>query len=203
MSEPDDRVSLEIAPPSDRAPSGPHPRLPRVAIVLASAFFAGLVVALWSVGARVGALEARELEAVSAFVTAQGDSGRAPILSAHLRRDDEVVFEVCSSSQLEPSSWGGALSVAIVHLTDAGPQDVVRSPLDAELLVGARRSSTLTCLNAGQGVIEVDGTYVTASRGPPPCPRSPPAFGPAPWPGGRSARPIAISSSRSWCSPCC
>lgn len=161
MSEPDDRGSEEIVS-SDLDPGVPRPpRLPRVAIVLASAFAAGLVVVLLSVGTRVGELEARELEEVSPLVTAEGDGGRVSMLSAALRRDDEVVFEVCSGSQLDPATWDGALTVAIVRTGSEGSEDVVRSPLDAELLAGARRSSTRTCLNAGQGVIEVDGTYVT------------------------------------------
>src|SRR5690606_21607880 len=75
--------------------------------------------------------------------------------------DDEVVFEVCSGSPLDPAIWADALTVAIVRGTGDAAEDVVRSPLDAELLAAARRSSTLTCLDAGQGVIELDGTYVT------------------------------------------
>jgi len=157
MSEPDERVSE----PSESLEKAGAPRLPRVAIVLASALSAGLVMVLLSVGGRVSALEARELEVVSPLVTAEGESGRVAMLSADLRRDDEVVFEVCSSSTLDPATWASALTVAIVCSGSEGPEDVVRSPLDAELLAGARRSATLTCLNAGQGVIEVDGTYVT------------------------------------------
>jgi membrane protease YdiL (CAAX protease family) len=165
MSEPDDRVSgtsPESVPDSLPASTErPRPaRLPRVGIVLASAFVAGLVVVLLSVGARVGDLEARELEEVSTLVRAEGENGRVAMLSVDLHRDDEVVFEVCTNSALDPATWDGALTVAVVRTSSGGSEDVVRSPLDAELLAGARRSPTLTCLNAGQGVIEVDGTYV-------------------------------------------
>ena len=161
MSEPDDRVSETDASDRDSIVGPPSPRLPRVAIVLASAFAAGLVVVLSSIGGRVGELEAGELEEVSSLIAPEGESGQLTMLSADLRRDDEVVFEVCTNSALDPATWDGALTVAVVRMGSEGPEDVVRSPLDAELLAGARRSATLTCLNAGQGVIEVDGTYVT------------------------------------------
>ncbi len=155
MSEPHDRGT------SDALATARRSRLSYAALALSAALCAGLGVVLFMVADRVGDLEARELEAVSELIEPNGESGRIAMITAPLQRDDEVVFEVCSSSQLDPSTWAGALTLAIVHDAGGATEDVVRSTLDGELLAAARRSPTLSCLNAGQGIIELDGNYVT------------------------------------------
>jgi membrane protease YdiL (CAAX protease family) len=110
----------------------------------------------------VHALEVRELEVASdALLPSASGPGALRLVSAELGVDDEVTFEVCSSSALAPERYGALLGSAILRVTPAGDEEVVRSPLDGTLLAHARRSSAGACIDVGRGVIEVAGTYVT------------------------------------------
>jgi membrane protease YdiL (CAAX protease family) len=117
---------------------------------------------LGQVLAAVHALETRELEVASdALTPAPSGPGALRLVSAELGVDDEVTFEVCSSSPLAPDRYGGLLGTAILRAAPGGDEEVVRGPLDAALLAHARRSSAGACLDVGRGVIEIAGTYVT------------------------------------------
>jgi membrane protease YdiL (CAAX protease family) len=168
---------------SEPSSEGSEPLLPREGsreerteqLGLGVGALAGLAVltTLYFAGARVTSLEVNELSASSAVITAPNDSsGTLPLLEAQLRRDDEVVFELCSSSALDPALYRNRLVVAIVRLDGERPEDVLRGSLDDEMLGPARRSADGTCLDVGRGVIEFDGPYRTELSWSEPLPES-------------------------------
>lgn len=127
-------------------------------VALATALTASLAVA----GQRVMAIEGREVSEASDVLTlGELPTARMTLVEAELHRDDAVVFELCSSSQLDPASWDGRLEVAIVRRA-APDEDVLRTALDGGMLAAARRASGRgTCLDVGRGVIDIDGRYAT------------------------------------------
>lgn len=135
----------------------------RIALIVScTAVVAALAVA-GMLTTRVAALEANELEVGSRAITptGTGEAGAIRLVEADLRPGDEVTFELCSSSTLDPATYGALLGTAIVLVTAAGEEDVVRGPLEPGVLENARRSRSGTCLEVGRGAIELPGRYVT------------------------------------------
>lgn len=139
------------------------PTSERVALALAGLALAIAGALLGLVLQRVHGLEAGELEAASDVITPSGTDapGAVRLLTAELEEGDEVTFELCSSSRLEPSVYGSLLGTAILRVGPEGDEEVVRGPLEAGVLENARRSRAGTCVDVGRGVIEVPGTYAT------------------------------------------
>lgn len=135
----------------------------RVGLGVAITAGLGLMIVMGLAGGRVASLESNELSASSDVIAAPAiEEATLPLLEASLRRDDEVVFEICSSSAMDSARWSDRLNVSIVRNDPAvGDVDVLRASLDASMLDGARRSGAGSCLDVGRGVIEFDGPYRT------------------------------------------
>ena len=138
--------------------------MPRSLIAVLAACAAVVVVSLGLTLRRVVALEAGELEhespprSLSALASAKGSTRlSARLTTVKLERGERATFEVCSADSLAPAQWQDALELVVFRLSDMGL--MLRVPLDAEHLAGARRGEGGACLPLGGGMIEETGRY--------------------------------------------
>jgi membrane protease YdiL (CAAX protease family) len=102
-----------------------------------------LVIAVAVSLARVASLESREVAAEGPWM----GSSTARLVEARIFRGHEVVFELCSEDPMDPASWLGAGSVALVRRD--GTETMFARAIDAELLGSARRSARGACATFG------------------------------------------------------
>ena len=79
------------------------------------------------------------------------------LTTVHLIREQEVIFEICSSDRMEPSRWEDRVAFAIWR---PGTQELMtRTEMSAAILGHAARDETHACLVIGRGVIGETDDY--------------------------------------------
>lgn len=117
-----------------------------------------------SVG-RVAGLMALELDRPGPSV-ALAAGAEASLVDANLRDGDFVTFELCSDDPMDAARWAGAITV-IVEAGESAPRErVLTEPVDAEMLVDARRGRQGACVDfARAGPLAIGGHYVVGVTG--------------------------------------
>lgn len=105
--------------------------------------------------ARVGELEARELDAEGAPTRA----ATVRLFEGRLLDGDHVELELCAADTMDPALWAGAGAIALVRTDTA--ETMFEVPIDARFVQAARRGSLESCVSYGRvRGIELDAPSV-------------------------------------------